>query len=208
MLVVGDSVAVSLDPALASVSRPGRVANRGIISCNVWGEEPTRGEGEAPVLDPVACRGWAQRWPRQVRETRADGALLVLGTSGGTRWLQDAFRDPCDPVYDQRFGEYLGAALDLLASQVRVVGVTTIAPLSGFVSSELNEQVACANRVIGDQVARRPGVRLVDLAALVCPAGRCVDVHEGRVVRPDGLHYAEDATWVARWLLREMGLRG
>jgi peptidoglycan/LPS O-acetylase OafA/YrhL len=208
ILVVGDSVAVSLDAAFAQVSRPREIVNRGIISCNVWGDEPTRGAGNAAIQDPVACQGWRQRWPRQIRETGADGALLVLGTSGGTRWLDDQFRDPCEPIYDQRFAEHLGAAIDLLRSHARTVGVTTIAPLTGFVTAEVNEQVGCANRVIRDQVARRPDVRLVDLAALICPAGRCVDVHEGRVVRPDGLHYADDARWVARWLARQMGLRG
>src|SRR5262249_12930251 len=52
--------------------------------------------------------------------------------------------------------------------------------------------------------ARHPNnVRVVDLAAKICPSGPpCPARVDGLVLRPDGHHFtAASATWVARWVL-------
>ncbi len=64
------------------------------------------------------------------------------------------------------------------------------------------------NALLTEFAARTPHVRLVDLAARVCPSGPpCPLVVDDVAVRGDGAHFASSgALWVARWLMPQLGI--
>jgi hypothetical protein len=70
------------------------------------------------------------------------------------------------------------------------------------------ERVDCVNEIVRD-VARANGAEVIDLFGFVCPdAPECREQIDGRVLRPDFVHYSDrGGELVARWVLEEMGSR-
>jgi Bacterial Ig domain/SGNH domain (fused to AT3 domains) len=66
------------------------------------------------------------------------------------------------------------------------------------------------NALVAKFAAHRPHVKLVDLAAYVCPSGPpCPLIVDNEWARGDGDHYSPDGSlWVARWLLPHLGIKG
>ena len=64
------------------------------------------------------------------------------------------------------------------------------------------------NSLLTDFAVRTPHVRVIDLAAHVCPSGPpCPTVVDNVWVRADGAHYSsEGSLWVARWLMPQLGI--
>jgi hypothetical protein len=64
------------------------------------------------------------------------------------------------------------------------------------------------NSLLTDFAARMPHVRVIDLAAHVCPSGPPCPITVDNVwLREDGEHYSSDGSlWVARWLMPQLGI--
>ena len=64
------------------------------------------------------------------------------------------------------------------------------------------------NSLLTQFARHRPNVSLVNLSALVCPAGPpCPQITDGLGYRTDGAHYSADGSLaVARWLLPQLGI--
>jgi hypothetical protein len=101
-----------------------------------------------------------------------------------------AWRNACHPEWDRRFERGLEQWLAAASDRARQLWVATVPyPLEQFDTPEYRAWVDCINRSIRSVTAAHPGVRLFELAELLCPGGVCRrDSSEG-VLRPDGVHY-------------------
>ena len=64
------------------------------------------------------------------------------------------------------------------------------------------------NALLTHFAAHTPHVKVIDLAAYVCPSGPpCKALVDNVWVRGDGEHYSSDGSlWVARWLMPQLGI--
>jgi peptidoglycan/LPS O-acetylase OafA/YrhL len=214
ILVVGDSVAVYLGPALHDLQAPMAVTTfaAGVPGCEVPRAENHRPpvgsdvSGADAVTDPAACREWPTRWHTQLAETQANYALLIIGFPGvqdlqvGGAWLT-----PCTKSWDRYYTSELTEALQTLASTGARVSITTAAPPAAFYfPKSLTTQTECLNKDIR-AAALVTQARVVDVAAYVCPNSRCQQVIDGKELRPDGFHYSgSGGDLIATWMVSEI----
>ena len=81
-------------------------------------------------------------------------------------------------------------------------------PIRPVTRPRTDANFARLNSLLTDFAARTPHVRVIDLAARVCPSGPpCPRVVDNVWVRGDGAHYtSEGSLWVARWLMPQLGI--
>lgn len=204
--LVGDSVPYLLGADLAE--RQGElgamVVNLALPSCDgARGHPRMRLILGEPFDEPDDCARWETTWADAVALAPPDDVLVVLGaTAIVDRDLDGAWRDPCDDDFRAWYEPEVGARLDWLTAHTgaRITLATT--PFADhdarFIARDRHRRTECINEVYRQAVATRPSVRLVDLAAWLCPDGP-----DGcRPLRADGLHYrAEHAVEVTRFLL-------
>ncbi len=119
-------------------------------------------------------------------------------------WHDNAWVQPCSAEFAQMYRDALDEQVATLgATGARVVLTTSAYQLSVYDSPEVRLGAECANSLLRDYGNSRSGIRVVDLARLVCPRfDFCRDQIDGVVLRPDGVHYrGEGAKFIARWLL-------
>ena len=150
-------------------------------------------------------------WPRLMEELRPAATFVFLG---GAFLYGKAFdgrwRHACYPAWDQMFESNLSRRLGDVANgngRVAPIWVMTVPyPLGPYDSARVRAEVDCINASIRRACATAAGVRLLDFADLLCPAGRCPQEREGTALRPDGVHFdVEAARSVARELLAQVG---
>ncbi|MEZ5141958.1 MAG: acyltransferase family protein [Acidimicrobiales bacterium] len=207
VLVFGDSVAFSIAAGIVPVEQTlgVDVESKAIIACGV-----ARGNGRVKLPDGTIsteiaeCHDWEGRWGGAIDTFRPDLVLLVVGWAGNTqRDLDGVWRGPCDPVFDPWYANEVRDALRILTSRGTPVAMTTAPYYEGPKAVPDNDaKIDCLNRIYRTAVAETPGVTLVDLAAYICPDGRCRTEENGITLRPDGLHFDGPAgTLVGAWLL-------
>jgi peptidoglycan/LPS O-acetylase OafA/YrhL len=212
LLVVGDSVADLLRRGFRHQAPTWlRVIDDGRVACSPGaGDHPqVRFENGAQVLD--SCRDAVAAWPERVRDVRADGVLMVFGTSGLERQFDDGWRRPCDPKYDAWFQASVEAQLRAVKAAGARVWIT-LAPYNrhASVTPELREQTDrqtdCLNRIYWSSTRDVGGVAVIDLHGLVCPSAKCTTQVNGIELRPDGLHFqGPGADVIAHWLVLQLG---
>lgn len=206
VLVVGDSVAWSLEPQLRRSPIPGvGIVDRGVVGCNIWKGEPAIID-QRRTTDPAACAQWPDRWRRLLAVHQPQVAVLTLGTSGNERVIGGVPSDECSNAFRIAFGAHAVDAIDVLSSAGALVLVTTVPDLGVDFRPNAREHVDCVNEDLRAAVASRPAVsEIVDLAELVCPGRVCIQQRDGVVVRPDGIHFnPKGDPWVGRWLLEQV----
>ena len=205
VLVVGDSVAWSLEAQLRRSPIPGvGVVDRGVVGCNIWKGEPVIID-QKRTSDPAACAQWPDRWRGLLAVRQPQVAVLTLGTSGNERVIDGVPSDECSSAFRAAFAAHAVEAIDVLSSTGAMVLVTTVPDLGVDFRPNAREHVDCVNEELRAAVASRAEVsELVDLAELVCPGRVCIQQRGGVVVRPDGIHFnPKGDPWVGRWLLEQ-----
>ncbi len=201
-LVLGDSVAMSLGIKMYWARREGDpyVVQRAVGDCTIM-------EGIVPVQswsgDPHGNGNCAQSWLADVAELRPDVALVLFGGAYfskfmvGGRWCA-----ACDEGWRDVYARRLAALLRSIAPHVaRRVVVLPPFPVGRWES--LHERAVCFLRTLRD-AARAGNAEVMDLGGHMCPDRGCTLTSEGEEIRPDGLHFGDGASEVARWTMDEV----
>lgn len=224
VLVVGDSTACTLVPGLEAVAAPAGVAveNGTVIGCGVVSGEvapPTDGEPSFPTAEetsrPCAQRAlaaeehalrsgppnvvvWASTWERN---------SLVVGSGSHTKVVDEGspqWYAVLTQRMDARVREFTaaGATVVLLTEPPQVEPGHRTAP------TPLDLSYQRFNTFLTHFASQTPHVRVVNLAARVCPSGPpCPLLVNNIWVRADGEHYSSvGSLWVARWLMPKLGI--
>ncbi len=183
--VHGDSTANTLGWALRGLRDPGlTILMEGDDGFNVLGHD----------VPP---------WPPRSADARV---LMLSGAFLYGIHVEGRFTKACHPEWDRRFEAKLDPWIASAGAEARRLWVTTVPyPLGRYDTEAYRAEVDCINASIRKIVARHPGVRVLDLAALVCPGGTCPREREGVDIRPDGVHFdLEGARGVAAKVLEEL----
>ena len=210
ILLMGDSVAVSLLPGLEHVAteRGLQVTSGAFAGCGLVTGSPLDPKGQ-PYPWSDACNNalpfiehraiylgrpdlviWLSgAWDE--RDRIVDGRLVRLGTARGDRVV---------------LGLIDAAVHRLTSNGARLVFVTTAAEPRGVPDLAgdpiRNRRTAHLNAVL-HRYAAAHRIQIADLGALVCPKGPpCPEVVDHLRLRPDGYHFDDTSSkWVARHLL-------
>lgn len=208
ILVVGDSVAQALGERMRVVQSEKKVmiAERGTPNCSIL-------EGTLPTLSlsnvPHAGGDCDAHWEKDAAILHPDVALIILG--GGhfaPVQIGDTWQRPCEAGWTKAYGAELESDLRKMKPHVGQLWIARIPYALGiWHKPERDGHIDCYNQTIEDAASRVPGVRILDLAKHLCPAGSgsCITENAGVPIRPDGLHFAGDgAKDTARWVLDQV----
>jgi peptidoglycan/LPS O-acetylase OafA/YrhL len=209
--VFGDSVADSLARSLAPDAARFNtvVTNAAIVGCGVPDIGPYVLGGTEHDVAPE-CEGWQAIWDQRLADERPEVALIVLGRHEVLdRQYDGVWTAIGDPSYDGYLVSQLRLAIDL-ARQHGVQPVLTTAPFyvgpadpgGGIRPENAPARVHRYNQIVRAVAAEDPGLVVVDLGAIVSPAGSYAGTIEGIRIRSDGVHFAPEAgPWLAPRLL-------
>jgi peptidoglycan/LPS O-acetylase OafA/YrhL len=212
LLVLGDSVAYMLRRGFRHQAPSWmRLWDDGVVACTPGAADHPQLKFDTGQLLIDPCRDAVTRWPQRVRSTKADGVLMVFGSSGMARQFADGWHLPCDPTYETWFQPSLEANIRAVQASGARVWIT-LAPYNrhASVTADLkvrtDKQTDCLNDMYRKAAARVGGVALIDLHSLVCPSADCATEINDIELRPDGLHFAgPGGDLIARWLLQQLG---
>ena len=206
--MVGDSVAQALGERMRVVQSEKKVmiAERGTPNCSIL-------EGTLPTLSlsnvPHAGGDCDAHWEKDAAILHPDVALIILG--GGhfaPVQIGDTWQRPCEAGWTKAYGAELESDLRKMKPHVGQLWIARIPYALGiWHKPERDGHIDCYNQTIEDAASRVPGVRILDLAKHLCPAGSgsCITENAGVPIRPDGLHFAGDgAKDTARWVLDQV----
>jgi peptidoglycan/LPS O-acetylase OafA/YrhL len=214
ILIVGDSVAVYLAPALDQLQPSMGVTtfSAGVPGCEVprtpYHRTPAgmNGPGDDTLANPATCRDWPTRWREQLAAVHPSHVVLILGFPAvQDLQINGVWRSPCSVAWDRYYRNELTDALHTLASTGARVWVTTAAPPAAFYfPKSLVAQTGCLNRVLRDAALLTKST-ILDVDAYVCPKGHCQQFIDGQELRPDGFHYSgSGGRLIAGWLVRQV----
>jgi peptidoglycan/LPS O-acetylase OafA/YrhL len=218
ILLVGDSTACTMLPGLEAVGAPAgvQVEDGAVIGCGiVSGQIPpsiVNGvedntsrtcQSRANAAEARAIRSgrpdivlWASTWERSALVVGSGKHRRVL-TPGSRQWYA---------VLQKRIDERVRR---FTATGATVVMLTQ-APFAGVPGQQTPQDMDFErlNALLTQFASTHSKVKLVNLAARVCPSGPpCPLVVDGLSARGDGEHYTtEGSLWVARWLMPQLGI--
>ena len=210
LLVLGDSGAFFLGPAIVEAAPGAVVVQRGEVGCGlVNAGGGVRSEDGGFLPDPPDCSTWPTRFAADVDAFRPTHVLFLFSWPGiGDRQLDgedSPFVGPCDAAYDETQRAALAEAVGITAATgARVALATTpyFADVDGGI--QFVESTDCVNRNTR-AAAATSGADVVDLAGWTCPDGACRVRIDDEIARPDGLHFeGAGAAAAARWLVDEL----
>jgi len=203
VVVLGDSVAVTLANALAPVGRfwSVSVTDGGIVGCGVALGTAVRSDGQASAI-PGSCYHWQATWQATLDRVHPDVALVLLG-----RWelLDRVLGGQWEHIGEPSFDTYLAQQLDAAIATAGSDGATVVlctapyfqgmeAPLGGSYPENDPARVDRWNQLVREAIARHPGVVAFDLNSLTSLDGHYASTIDGIVVRSsDGVHFSTDA---------------
>jgi peptidoglycan/LPS O-acetylase OafA/YrhL len=191
VMMFGDSTANSLGWALRGLRVPG-------LSVEL------RGQDGCEMLHDT-CDG--AQWIEHKKSLRPSATLVFLGGAFlYGRTFDGRWRKSCYPEWDRIFEETLTARLGSLTTvEGPVWAVTVPYPLGPYDSAGYRAEVDCINAAIRRATAAVAGVRILDLAEMLCPRGECQREGDGTAIRPDGVHYDIEASRaLARQVLEQI----
>ncbi|HSO40701.1 MAG TPA: acyltransferase family protein [Labilithrix sp.] len=191
VMLLGDSTANSLGWGLRAVRQPGLVVD-------------LVGQDGCTMLADM-CGG--PQWTQRTKELHPNATILFLGGAflHGTS-VDGEWRKSCHPVWDGKFETNLVRRLGDLVSPGGRVWVSTIPyPIGEYDTATFRAEVDCINASIRKAAAAVRGIETLEFAEQLCPRGECLREYDGKVIRPDGVHYTIDgAAKVSRWVLAEI----
>ena len=191
VMLLGDSTANSLGWGLRGVHEPG-------LAIDLMGQD-----GCTMLADMCGGPLWTQR----TKELHPNATILFLGGAflHGTS-VDGEWRKSCHPAWDGKFESNLVRRLrDLLSPEGRVFAATVPYPLGEYDTAAFRAEVDCINASIRKVAAAVEGIEILDFAEQLCPRGECRREADGKVIRPDGVHYTIDgAADISRWVLAQI----
>ena len=149
----------------------------------------------------------AAQWVEHKKQLRPGATLVFLGGAFlYGRTFDGRWRKSCYPEWNQIFEQTLTARLGSLTTVEGAVWVVTVPyPLGPYDNAGYRDEVDCINASIRKASAAVAGVKILDLAELLCPKGECERELDGTAIRPDGVHYDIEASRdLARRVLAEI----
>ena len=188
MLVLGDSIAESLrQPEPLTVGGIDvEVINRSIIACPVTWEGRWAFDDGRLIGDPAECDG-EDRFSDDVAEVDPDLILMMFGWPGtiSGRELDDGtIVAPCEPTFDDQFGDELTNLVERFETVATVV-VATVAPPTEYRDPGQSDRPGCLNEAI-----RSGGFNVFEFGEWLCPATDCTDAVP---LMRDTVHFADSA---------------
>jgi peptidoglycan/LPS O-acetylase OafA/YrhL/lysophospholipase L1-like esterase len=209
ILVIGDSVACSLYPALRALTSGTSVTvgNGTVVGCGITGDDYDELTGTF-----ITCHDYAGELQRAAyAQTRPE---VVVWSS---TWERTAIRvdgktiRPESPTWPVDQLHRVDAVVRTLTSAGARVVILTQPPFGDaadpttHTATAGSEEFYRLNALLIEYAKRHPAtVSVVDMAGRVCPT-RCIQKVGGAAVRSDGAHFSPTgAVWVARWILPQL----
>lgn len=209
VLVLGDSVAVSLAERLHFVQGPFKAAviGRGMGDCSILHDQLNTKSLNNKKHDGGDCDA---KWASDVAEVHPDVTLVALGggffapVEIGKKWER-----PCEKGWHEAYGKELQRGVESLrAGGGRVFLTVAPYPVGRWTDATPKRLIDCYNDTIREVAAAVPGVTLLDLQAQLCPGGECAIESNGAPIRADGLHFTGPGSEeIARWILGRLSIR-
>jgi len=209
--VFGDSVSLTLMYYMPP--EPGiRFTDYSVLGCGIATGGPFRVLGKTWPDNPI-CDVWPRRWLRQLRASRPDEVLLMVGRwELVDRYYQGQWQHVGDPAYDRYLAALLSKAITLLGSTGARVVVSTEPynrdgerPDGSPYPEDDPIRVIAWNRLLRAVVAAHPGTQVLDFGRKLCPNGVFTWTVDGVQVRSDGVHLTQQGVqWLAPWLVRQL----
>jgi hypothetical protein len=209
--VFGDSIAWTLThylPALPGID----VRDHTVLGCGIAQGGPFRYFGQQ-YPDKPQCDRWPATWRRAVQRDRPDIVLLIVG-----RWetMDRVYQGSWTHVGAAAFDAHLAAELDQAVSVLTSTGAHLVLsnepynrrgeqPDGSLYAEDEPARVDAWNRLVAAELARRPGVHLLDLNKKLCPGGTFTWDVDGIQIRSDGVHFTpQGVRWLTPWLVRAL----
>lgn len=217
LLIVGDSVAVTLDNGVRHIIDPNVSVSGGAeLGCALLRSPKAMTFDGTWTADGTQCPDHDQYWSQLVTSQNPDVVIILMGAWDlyARDWGNGAVA-PGDPEFDQNYREAMNATLRTLsANGAEVIVLTTpcFAPGPGERAGPQHDpqraqRIAELQREAVDTLnTSQPVVpaSIVDLQSITCDNGFTQN-REGISWRPDGVHFSIDGSQVAaRWLLSEL----
>jgi peptidoglycan/LPS O-acetylase OafA/YrhL len=209
--VFGDSISLTL--MFYMPPEPGiRFTDYSVLGCGIATGGPYRVLGKEWPDNPI-CDVWPRRWLRQLRASRPDEVLLMVGRWETTdHFYQGRWQHVGDPAYDSHLAALLGKAITLLGSTGARVIVATAPynrdgeqPDGSPYPEDDPIRVTTWNRLLRTVVAEHPGTQVLDFGRKLCPNGTFTWTVDGIQVRSDGVHLTQQGVqWLAPWLVHQL----
>jgi lysophospholipase L1-like esterase len=201
VLLVGDSVAWTMAPGLASRQEEQNFVLRDatIIRCGiVGGDVKTRNGLRAPDSD---CQGRLDLWRTEVQEFQPDVVVIMSPLwDAEDHEVYGRLVEFDSPEARTYWLSWMQASVDVLSSGgAKVVIISALYFPSDGLAPERTDWL---NSIYDEVVRRNPGtVTTVDLNSYLYPTGEFVPYIDGMNVRGDGYHFSQEgADMVGRWL--------
>ena len=217
LLIVGDSVAVTLENGVRRVIDPDVVVvGGGELGCAILTSPKALSFDGTWGKDGTECPDHDDYWKRLVEARTPDVVVLLAGAWDlyARDWGNGAVV-PGDPEFDRNYRSALAASLGVLASEgAEVIVMTTpcFAPNAGERAGPQHDpdrarRLADLQREVVDEFnesSPTAPASIVDLQAVSCDNG-FTTTRDGVSWRPDGTHFSVDGAQVAaRWLLSSL----
>jgi peptidoglycan/LPS O-acetylase OafA/YrhL len=212
LLLVGDSLAVSLLPGLEQVTAPAGVAlsSRAVSGCGLLSGMPLDPKQQPYSWSQVCSDNVPRIEAEAVRETQPDVVMWLSGAWDERDRIVAGKTIKLGSVRGDRVMTHLiaDAAQRLTATGARLVIVILAPDAPGTqlaADPHRNRRLADLNRLLR-KYAVAHHIPVTDLRSVVCPrtprGKACPRVVHGLLLRPDGYHFGSDASRVvAKWLL-------
>ena len=200
LLVLGDSLAITLSVGLAQGSRQAYgvdVIDQGVFGCDL---DTVPAYAAGTLTTPfTTCRHAASLWADEIANEHPDAVLVLLGRWSLTDRVVGGQRVHIgQPAEDARLLAQYTAGLRSLTNDGVPVELLTVpcfgspvtAPDGSIWPEDQPQRVTALNRILGNAArAAGPKVTVVDLNGLLCPKGQFHSVIHGVTVRwADGIH--------------------
>jgi peptidoglycan/LPS O-acetylase OafA/YrhL len=218
ILLVGDSTACSMLPGLEAIGTPAgvRVENAAVIGCGVVSGEiaPYVSNGRNLNSSSRLCQGQASAAEaRAIRSGRPNVVLwastwertgLVVGSGTNQKVLTKG-----SPQWYALLRSRMQRRVRQLTATGATVVMVTQPPFAGdghpSGPTQQDEDFERLNAFLTEFAAHTPHVRLINLAAYVCPSGPPCPQDLG--MRYDGAHYGSNGSLrVAQWIMPQLGI--
>jgi lysophospholipase L1-like esterase len=214
LLIVGDSVAITLDNGIRNVIGPKvSIVGGSELGCALLLSPKAMTFDGKWSKDGTQCPDHDHYWSKLVEAQKPDVVILLVGAWDlYTRDWGNGPVAPGDSEFDQNYSEAIDATLKVLSAKgAEVIVLTTpcFEPGPGERAGPQHDllrvqRLAQLQREAVDSLNRsepQPQASILDLQSVTCDNG-FTQSRDGVVWRPDGVHFSVDGSQVAaRWLV-------
>ena len=221
VMVLGESVAMLLDPGLSDIASQSNIVvwNRAAVGCGFLDLEIWH-DGQGNLSKDVAkqCTEWHDAWQQDVNDFEPDVVLMAFGV-----WDSEDIQTSNGKLLagTPEWNAYVHDGLEMRFATLTSQGAKLMLATFPYVSPGLWSLTSNAQQTIDDSARRmddlnavyrgfaaeHPGqVFLVDLNAFADPEGKYADLYiDGVRMREDGVHFTTQGSYiVARWLVPQI----